>query len=72
MYLCITKKILIGNGFKVKIRVGYGLFKVKRLFFQMDTYIWHVLFACLVAAVLHRYLGGDGQERTFIMIRRGG
>ena len=52
MYLCITKKILIGNGFKVKIRVGYGLFKVKRLFFQMDTYIWHVLFAWLVAAVL--------------------
>ena len=44
--------MLIGNGFKVKIRVGYGLFKVKRLFFQMDTYIWHVLFACLVAAVL--------------------
>ena len=39
-----------------------------------DGYIHMARIVCLSGGgcALHRYLGGDGQERTFIMIRRGG
>lgn len=47
--------------------------KGKKIIFS-DGYIHMARIVCLSGGgcALHRYLGGDGQERTFIMIRRGG